>query len=74
MEQPPTTEAPKGPDSPSSSLHNYRRKDNLTGAIILIAIGVLLLANNLFPGFDFSDYWPLILIATGVSLLLRSRL
>lgn len=43
------------------------------GAIILIIIGVLFLANNFIPRFDFGDYWPLILIALGLGLLLKSK-
>ncbi len=42
-------------------------------AIILIVIGVLFLADNFIPRFDFGDYWPLILIAIGFGLLLKSR-
>ncbi|MBT8380394.1 MAG: PspC domain-containing protein [Ignavibacteria bacterium] len=42
-------------------------------AVILIALGGLLLADNFFPRFDFSDYWPAILIAIGVSLLLKAK-
>ncbi len=36
-------------------------------------IGALLLANNLWPAFDAFQYWPLILVAIGLALLLRSR-
>jgi hypothetical protein len=36
-------------------------------------LGLLFLANNLFPEFSFGDYWPVILIAVGAALLLRSR-
>jgi len=42
-------------------------------AIVLIVIGGLLLLDNLFPRFDFDHYWPVILIAIGVGLLLKSK-
>jgi len=46
-----------------------------TGAIILIVIGVLFLLSNLgwLPrlGPLFAQWWPLILIVVGVSLLVR---
>jgi hypothetical protein len=49
------------------------RKDNILGGVILIVLGLLFLAGNLIPDFDFSDYWPVILIAIGVALVWRSR-
>jgi hypothetical protein len=58
---------------PGSAPPAPKSKDNITGALILILLGLLFLANNLLPGFDFSDYWPLILVVVGISLLLRSR-
>lgn len=42
-------------------------------AIVLMVIGGLLLLDNLFPRFDFDLYWPVILIAIGVGLLLKSK-
>jgi len=73
MDQTTTPEAGKMPPTPTPPPPAYRRKEGLTGPILLIAIGLLLLADNLLPGFDFSDYWPLILVAIGVGLLLKSR-
>ena len=50
-------------------------KNNLVPAIILIALGVLLLANNLIPEFKIwatlFKWWPVLLIALGVSLLAK---
>ncbi len=48
------------------------RRRNVAG-VILIIIGVLFLADNFIPRFDFGDYWPLILIAIGFGLLLKSK-
>lgn len=49
------------------------RKESIMGGVILIALGLLFLANNLIPRFDLSDYWPLILVVIGVSLIWKSR-
>ena len=42
-------------------------------AIILIVMGGLLLLDNVFPTFAFSHFWPVLLIAIGVGLLLKSK-
>ncbi len=57
------------PGSPEAS---GRNKGGLVGGLVLIVLGVLFLADNLFPQFNFSDYWPLILVAVGVGLLWKS--
>lgn len=46
------------------------RRTNTAG-ILLIVIGLIFLADNLFPMLDFDKFWPLILIAIGVGLLLN---
>ncbi|WP_290890400.1 DUF5668 domain-containing protein [Arenimonas sp.] len=50
-------------------------KSNVLSAIILIVLGALLLANNLIPEFKIwatlFKWWPVLLIALGVSLLAR---
>ncbi len=50
-------------------------KNNLVPAIILIALGALLLANNLVPEFriwaTLMKWWPAALIVVGVSMLFR---
>ena len=67
-------------DSPSNNfqmntaaLSIEKSQKSIWLAVILIAIGGLLLADNFFPRFDFSDYWPAILIAIGISLLLKAK-
>jgi hypothetical protein len=47
-------------------------KNNIVGGVVLIALGALFLARNLIPWFDFSDYWPLILLAIGAALIWSS--
>ncbi len=59
-----------GPKVPPASRHGRR---SITGAVVLIVLGVLFLAENFVPGIRFVDYWPLILVAIGVSMLWRGR-
>ena len=42
-------------------------------AVILIVIGGLLLLDNIFPTFAFRHFWPVLLIAIGIGLLLKSK-
>lgn len=37
----------------------------MVGPLVLITLGVLFLLNNLYPGFEFSRMWPVILIVIG---------
>jgi len=50
-------------------------KSNVVSALILIVLGALLLANNLIPEFriwaTLFKWWPVLLIALGISLLAR---
>ena len=59
--------------SDTSSGTMRHRKEGTLGGVVLIVLGVLFLAHNFLPRFNFSDYWPLILVAIGVTLLVRSR-
>jgi phage shock protein C len=56
-----------------SSAAPHKDHGGLIGGLVLIVLGLLFLANNLFPEFSFGDYWPLILIAVGIGLLLKNR-
>lgn len=46
----------------------------IIGGLVLIAVGTLFLLENFFPGFylDFGRLWPLILVAIGLSLIVKS--
>ncbi len=62
---------PPGEPQPA---HQVRK--NSGGAIfgtILILIGLIFLADNFIPFFRFWDFWPIILIALGAGLLLKSK-
>jgi hypothetical protein len=44
----------------------------MMGPLLLIAIGVLFLLNNLYPGvFRFGRMWPVILIVIGVTKVIE---
>ena len=45
----------------------------MTGPLILIALGVLFLLNNLYPEtFSFGRLWPVILIVIGLAKILEN--
>ena len=45
----------------------------MTGPVILIVLGVLLLLNNIYPeAYPFSRVWPVILIVIGIAKVLES--
>jgi phage shock protein PspC (stress-responsive transcriptional regulator) len=67
-----TTGETTGPN-PQVAYEYHRKKRGSIAGMVLIIIGVLFLLDNFFPRFDFGDYWPLILIAIGAGLLMRSR-
>lgn len=51
---------------------NTRHKGSLVGALVLITLGVLFLADEFIPHINFGDLWPIILIVIGIGLLLNS--
>lgn len=61
-------------DTPTPTSEPGKRQDrgSVIGGLILIVLGLLFLADN-FLDVRFSDFWPLILVATGAGLLWRSR-
>jgi phage shock protein C len=67
-QQPPTA----GP-APTQPSHSRKDHGGLVGGLVLIVLGLIFLADNLIPGFSFSDYWPLILVAIGIGLLWKGR-
>lgn len=63
----------KAPDNQHSSEKRERKRKvnrgSVIGGLVLIVLGCMFLADNLFPEFQFEDYWPLILIFTGIALI-----
>lgn len=55
------------------SLDDKKMKRNKNIGIVLIVLGSIFLADNFIPRIHFGDFWPIILIALGVSLLLNSK-
>jgi len=47
-------------------------KNGLIGGVILIALGLIFLANKFIPNIDFSDLWPLVLVVLGGVLIATS--
>ena len=59
----PQPEQPVVPSKPGGSL---------TGGLVLISIGLLFLAAELFPEINFWEMWPVVLIIAGAGLLIRA--
>jgi phage shock protein C len=55
------------------SLDEKKVKRNRNIGIVLLVLGCIFLADNFIPRIHFGDFWPIILIALGVSLLLNSK-
>jgi phage shock protein C len=49
-----------------------KKKGSLIGGLVLITVGAIFLADEFFPGVDFGDLWPLILIVVGAGLLINT--
>jgi len=47
----------------------HKNKGGMVGGLILLALGVLFLAQNFVPGVNFSDIWPVVLIVVGGAML-----
>ena len=56
----------------NNAINSAKQNKRTFGGAILIFIGVLLLLDNLLPRFDFGSYWPLILIAIGVAIIIKA--
>jgi phage shock protein C len=66
---------PNGKDPVSDyfySMNKRKEKRGLTFGIILILIGAVLLADNLFDRIHFHDLFPLVLVGVGIVILLNA--
>jgi phage shock protein C len=68
--QPP--DAAVNPEHPAIETET-KNKRAVTGGVILVIIGVIFLADNLIPIFRFSTIIPIILIAAGIWIIVRSK-
>lgn len=63
-------------NSNSENSENVKKKDKdkpaIVGAFVMIIIGALLLFNNLVGWFHFKEWWPLLIIAFGIFLLITT--
>ena len=64
--------APVAPPVTVTPERSTPRPRGLMGGIILIVIGGIFLASQFVPGLDIGKLWPLVLVAIGVSMLLKS--
>ena len=48
-----------------------RRKNNesVIGGLVLLTLGVIFLADEFVPWFEFDKLWPLILVAVGAGII-----
>ncbi len=56
-------------DSSFASIGHYR--GSLTGPVFVITLGLILLLDQLVPGWGIGKTWPVLLVAIGVSKLIQ---
>jgi membrane-bound ClpP family serine protease len=61
------------PEDIQSAKENKKNQRNLTGAIVLLVIGVFFLVENFMPSFDIGKFWPVILIVIGLVMIFRRK-
>jgi hypothetical protein len=64
---------PEDQPTPPVTEERIRDRGSVVGGVVLITLGLIFLAESLFPCFNVWHYWPLILIAIGAGLLWKSR-
>ena len=52
--------------------HKSEKNKRILGGIIVIVIGLTFLLNSLFPWVGWGRLWPLILIAVGITIMIRA--
>ncbi len=55
------------------AMAEQKQKRSSIFGFILVAVGLLFLLDNFIPRIHFGDFWPLLLVAVGVGLLLNAR-
>ena len=64
--------SPDGASDPMSFPVKKENKNGLIGGVILIALGLIFLANRFIPNINFGDLWPLVLVVLGGVLIATS--
>lgn len=64
--------APSQKPEPNNETMRRRQGGGIMAGVVLIVLGVLFLADNFLPYFDFGDLWPLLLVAIGAVMLWRA--
>lgn len=67
------TANPVSEDQKPAETNSDARQGRIIAGGVLILLGALFLAEEFLPSFDFSKFWPLLLIGIGVLLLLNSK-
>ncbi len=52
--------------------HKNSNEGNIWGGLILITLGFIFLIDRFVPNIDFGDLWPILLIAIGAILIMKS--
>ena len=55
----------------ASSEPTRRYRGSLTGPVVLITLGVILLLDQLVPGWGIGKTWPVLLVAIGILKLIQ---
>ncbi len=55
------------------AMAEQKHKRSSIFGVVLVAVGLLFLLDNFIPRIHFGDFWPLLLVAVGVGLLLNAR-
>ncbi|MFA5070583.1 MAG: DUF5668 domain-containing protein [Patescibacteria group bacterium] len=61
------------PENNQPVKENKNDKRNITGALILLAIGIFFLLENYITSFDIGKLWPVILIVIALVMLFRRK-
>jgi phage shock protein PspC (stress-responsive transcriptional regulator) len=54
---------------PETEVEKKKSNNTLIAGVLLIAVGLLILADKMIPAYNLWDFWPLILVAVGVLLI-----
>lgn len=72
-EQKETSQSSFNTETYVASINKQKENRRVFAGIILVVLGFIFLADNFIPQIRFGDFWPFILIAVGVAVLLNAR-